>query len=158
MNNHIELLHNYFIEYADRYLESHNNHYLKQLDVIDIYIKANHKKMDTIIVPSKDIQNRFNDFFDIKNTQVLQDTRYFQIQHRINKNLSPIPDWIKNDNIIILGSIDIKDWRIIKESLLFIKNEGLKLIIVPHEIDKNFISKMLIDLKEHHFIIKRDFF
>ena len=40
---------NEFIEYADRYLESHNNHYLKQLDVIDIYIKANHKKMDTII-------------------------------------------------------------------------------------------------------------
>ena len=113
------------------------------------------KKMDTIIVPSKNIQNRFNDFFDIKNTQVLQDTRYFQIQHRINKNLFPIPNWIKNDNNIILGSIDIKDWRIIKESLLFIKNEGLKLIIVPHEIDENFISKILIDLKEHHFAIKR---
>ena len=113
------------------------------------------KKIDIIIVPSKDIQNRFNNFFNINTTQVLQDTRYFQIQYRINKKLFPMPQWIKNNNIVILGSIDVKDWEIIKESLSFVKSEKLRLIIVPHEIDKYFINKMIEDLKEHHFIIKR---
>ena len=55
----------------------------------------------------------------------------------------------------LLSSDELQNASEIYKSLLFIKNEGLKLIIVPHEIDENFISKMLIDLKEHHFTIKR---
>ena len=113
-------------------------------------------KIDKIIVPSNTIKNRFIKNFNVKNIDVLQDTRYSQIQYRINNNFSPLPEWIKNKNNVILGSIDIKDWNIIKKTLSFIKKiRKLRLIIVPHEINDTFINQIDSDLKEHNLIVKR---
>ena len=53
-----------------------------------------------------------------------------------------------------MGSIDEKDWEILKGSLKNISDKN-KIIIVPHEIDINFIEKIESDLMELKLISKR---
>ena len=49
-----------FIEYANKYLESHNNHYSKQLEIIDVNIKANDPQFKIILsdILNKKIHNK----------------------------------------------------------------------------------------------------
>ena len=113
------------------------------------------KKIDHIIVPSNEIKKRFTNNFKIQNISVLQDTRFIQIQNRINKKRAI--KWFNKfpyNKTIILGSIDEEDWNVIYKS---IKNNlfDLKLIIVPHEINCDFIDKIYQDIKELNLSIKR---
>ena len=112
------------------------------------------KKIDIIIAPSNQISTRFEDVFKISNVKTLQDTRYAQIINRINNNKKVLPEWLKNEDSIVLGSIDEKDWEILKGSLKNISDKN-KIIIVPHEIDINFIEKIESDLMELKLISKR---
>ena len=112
------------------------------------------KKIDIIIAPSNQISTRFENVFKISNVKTLQDTRYAQIINRINNNKKVLPEWLKNEDSIVLGSIDEKDWEILKGSLKNISDKN-KIIIVPHEIDINFIEKIESDLMELKLISKR---
>ena len=112
------------------------------------------KKMDFITTPSNEISNRFEKYFNIKNIKTLQDTRYMQITNRIRERKKVLPDQLLNQNNIILGSIDETDWDIIKINLKKISEQN-KIIIVPHEIDLEFIKKIEKDLKELKLKSKR---
>jgi len=112
------------------------------------------KKIDMIITPSIEIQNRFEKNFNLSNIQTLQDTRYMQIINRIKINKKVLPNWLKESNNIILGSIDEKDWEILKDSLVNISEKN-KVIIVPHEVDYTFINEIEKDLKELKLVSKR---
>ena len=112
------------------------------------------KKFDFIITPSTEISNRFKKYFKISNIITLQDTRYMQITNRININKEVLPNWLMNKNNIILGSIDEKDWDILKNCLKGISSHN-KIIIVPHEINNNFIEKIEKDLLELKLTSKR---
>ncbi len=122
------------------------------------YFKGFHawlfKKIDLIIAPSNQIATRFKDEFKVLNIKTLQDTRYMQIINRINNNKKVLPEWLKDKSNIVLGSIDEKDWEILKGSLKNISDKN-KIIIVPHEIKPNFIKKIENDLMELKLISKR---
>ena len=106
---------------------------------------------DLIMVPSKQIQNIFNNQLQIDNTYIVNDTRFEQIIHRKNiSNGVPEIEPIYGKNNIIFGSIsneDLKLFNIIEASksiptLLEEKSSINWLIIVPHEIDLNLIEKI----------------
>ena len=107
------------------------------------------KKIDLIIVPSFKIEERFIKHFEIENILTLQDTRFIQIQNRINKDKKiHFIDQFPYEETIILGSIDSDDWDIIYKGLKETRKLNSHLIIVPHEIDDNFINKIKQDIKE----------
>ena len=112
------------------------------------------KKIDIITTPSLEISNRFKKYFQISNIKILQDTRYMQISNRINEDKKILPNWLMDTDNIILGSIDEKDWEVLKEGLKNISNNN-KIIIVPHEMNVNFIEKIEMDLKELKLVSKR---
>ena len=127
---------------------------------LNTIFKSFHKwlfnKIDTIIVPSNEIKNRFIKNFRINNIITSQDTRFKQIEYRINQHKKIIGlDYLIDKQNIILGSIDHKDWEIILQS---IKNTGLdnfNLIIVPHEINNDFIKDIIQDIEELNLTISR---
>ena len=114
------------------------------------------KKINHIIVPSTEIKNRFTNIFQIQNISILQDTRFMQIQDRIEKN-SEI-NFLNNspyERTIILGSIDEHDWNIIYHSIKNKTKLDSTLIIVPHEINNTFINKIYQDIEELNLSVKR---
>jgi len=115
------------------------------------------RKIQTIIVPSNEIKNRFIENFGIENILVYQDTRIKQIQYRIDKNkkIIGLSESLSDKKTIILGSIDSKDWEIILKSIKNTKLNNFNLIIVPHEIDDNFIKKIIENIKELSLAIER---
>ena len=148
----------------------------KLLNIKIIYINANLKsnslrlkfifksfhrwlfnQIDTIIVPSDEIKNRFIDNFGIKNIYLYKDSRFKQIEYRIDKNkkIIELKESLSDKETIILGSIDSKDWEIILESIRKTKLNNFNLIIVPHEIDNIFIEKIIRDLKKLNLTANR---
>ena len=147
----------------------HHIFFAKKFNVKIIYMNANlksnslrlkfifksfHKwlfnQIDTIIVPSNEIKDRFVENFETKNICIHQDSRFKQIQYRINKNkrITGIVESLSDKKTIILGSIDSKDWEIILKSIKKTKQNNFNLIIVPHEIDTIFIEKIIGDLND----------
>ena len=147
----------------------HHIFFAKKFNVEIIYMNANLKsgslrlksifkgfhrwlfnQIDTIIVPSDEIKNRFVKNLGIENILVYQDSRFKQIQYRIDKNKKIIGllESLSDKKTIILGSIDSKDWEIILKSIKKTKLNNFNLIIVPHEVDNNFIEQIIRDIKE----------
>ena len=146
----------------------HHIFFAKKFNVKVIYINANLKsnslrlkfifksfhrwlfnQIDTIIVPSNEIKDRFVENFGTKNICVYKDSRFEQIQYRINKNknIKGLKENLSDKKTIILGSIDNKDWEIILESIKKTMLNNFNLIIVPHEIDNIFIERIIKDIK-----------
>ena len=146
----------------------HHIFFAKKFNVKVIYINANLKsnslrlkfifksfhrwlfnQIDTIIVPSNEIKDRFIENFGTKNIFVYKDSRFEQIQYRINKNkkIKGLKENLSDKKTIILGSIDNKDWEIILESIKKTMLNNFNLIIVPHEIDNIFIERIIKDIK-----------
>ena len=84
-----------------------------------------------------------------------QDTRFTQINHRINKKKEINFSALSNKMNIILGSIDNKDWEIILQSIQDSKLNNCNLIIVPHEMEESFINRISTDIKELNLSVKR---
>jgi len=131
---------NEFIEYADRYLESHNNHYLKQLDVIDIYIKANHKKMDTIInqIMNTNFSNKKN-----KVKPLLKNLLYNNYEEKAINIINSFRIGDKSyysQELAIYHSINFNFEKSINEYLLFLDNN-------PRQL--NYISNKIMLLSEY---------
>ncbi len=145
----------------------HHIFFAKKFNVKVIYINANLKsnslrlkfifksfhrwlfnQIDTIIVPSNEIKDRFIENFGTKNIFVYKDSRFEQIQYRINKNkrIKGLNENLSDKKTIILGSIDNKDWEIILESIKKTMLNNFNLIIVPHEIDDIFIDRIIKDI------------
>tara|TARA_B100002051_G_C16739577_1_gene643373 strand:+ start:1361 stop:2590 length:1230 start_codon:yes stop_codon:yes gene_type:complete len=113
------------------------------------------KKINLIVAPSIEIQNRFTKHFETENILTYQDTRFIQIQNRINENKEiQFVGEFPYEKTIILGSIDHNDWDIIYEALKKTNELNLHLIIVPHEVDNNFIDKIKQDIKELNMSVK----
>lgn len=114
------------------------------------------KKIDHIVVPSNEIKKRFIDNFQIQKISILQDTRFVQIQNRIEEGQDiPLLNKLPYNKTITLGSIDEKDWDIIYESISNESKLSSRLIIVPHEINNKFINKIYRDIKELNLSVKR---
>jgi len=115
------------------------------------------KQIDTIIVPSNEIKNRFIKNFGIENILTYQDSRLKQIQNRIDKSkrIAGLVESLSDKKTIILGSIDNKDWEIILESIKTTKLNNFNLIIVPHEVDNHFIGQMIRDIKDLKLAVNR---
>ena len=147
----------------------HHIFFAKKFNVEIIYMNANLKsdslrlksifkgfhrwlfnQIDTIIVPSDEIKDRFVKNLGIENILVYQDSRFKQIQYRIDKNkrIIGLLESLSDKKTIILGSIDSKDWEIILKSIKKTKLNNFNLIIVPHEVDNNFIEQIIRDIKE----------
>ena len=154
----------------------HHIFFAKKFNVKIIYINANLKsnsprlkfvfksfhrwlfnKIDTIIVPSYEIKERFVENFGTKNIRVYKDSRFEQIQYRINKNknIKGLKENLSDKKTIILGSIDNKDWEIILESIKKTMLNNFNLIIVPHEIDDIFIERIVKDINMLSLSINR---
>ena len=113
------------------------------------------KKINLIVAPSIEIENRFTKHFETENILTYQDTRFIQIQNRINENKEiQFVGEFPYEKTIILGSIDHNDWNIIYEALKKTNELNLHLIIVPHEVDNNFIDKIKQDIKELNMSVK----
>tara|TARA_B100001029_G_C15035891_1_gene440106 strand:+ start:500 stop:1651 length:1152 start_codon:yes stop_codon:yes gene_type:complete len=154
----------------------HHIFFAKKFNIKIIYMNANlksnslrlkfifksfHKwlfnQIDTIIVPSNEIKDRFVENFGTKNISIHQDSRFKQIQYRINKNkkITGLAESLSDKKTVILGSIDIKDWEIILKSIKKTKLNNFNLIVVPHEIDNIFIEKIIRDLKDINLTANR---
>ena len=154
----------------------HHIFFAKKFNVKIIYINANlksdslrlkfilkgfhkwlFKQIDTIIVPSNEIKNRFIKNFGIENILTYQDTRLKQIQNRIDKSkrIAGLVESLSDKKTIILGSVDNKDWEVILESIKTTKLNNFNLIIVPHEVDNRFIEQMIRDIKDLKLAVNR---
>ncbi len=111
---------------------------------------------DYISVPSEDIRYRMSKYFNLDQVNVIQDSRFIQINNRIKKNIKI--ELLKNldyNKTITFGSIDQSDWKLIRKNLNVINSLKLNVIIVPHEIRESFIQKIVTDIKEHNFSFQR---
>jgi len=114
------------------------------------------RKIDHIIVPSNEIKKRFIDNFQIQKISILQDTRFMQIQDRIKEQRDiPLLNKLPYNKTITLGSIDEKDWDIIYKSINKEYKLNSRLIIVPHEINNEFIDRIYKDIEELNLSVKR---
>ena len=109
-------------------------------------------KFNYILVPSLDIKKKLDLLFLDTNIIITGDSRYSQIINRYhnNKNEDILPLSFKKSTNLIFGSIDIQDEKIIFQALnsLYpngdkdLENKKIKLIIVPHEVDKDTINRL----------------
>ena len=76
--------------------------------------------------------------------------RVIERQKRINPELQDLSDWSSEDLVLVLGSIWPEDWRIFQPIINKILQE-YKLIVAPHEIENNFINRMIkvLDVKTY---------
>ena len=102
------------------------------------------KKINQIIVPSKELLNNVREILPLASVSICRDTRFNQIMYLKNNsdsNSFKIDNQISNKDIIVFGSTDELDEKIIFNILCEI-SKNKKIILVPHEVDKKNIKRI----------------
>ena len=102
------------------------------------------KKINKIIVPSQEILNNILEFSPFSKLSIVSDTRFNQVIYLKNKKQNKdltINTSITNTDIVVFGSIDQSDEKIIFNLLSLIKKTK-KIILVPHEVDQKNITRI----------------
>jgi len=93
------------------------------------------------------------DSINIKNYEVCGDTRFDRVLE-VKKNfqeIQKIKEFKGNGKLIIAGSTWPKDEDLILNTFDKLKNENIKLIIVPHEVDDNSINETVSKIEQLNF-------
>jgi 3-deoxy-D-manno-octulosonic-acid transferase len=106
-----------------------------------------YQSFDKIYVSNEEDKSRFNDYFSQLNLQTVGDTKFDQvlIRKELSKNKNYIGlDWKADNLIFIAGSIWKEDGFELFPVLKALYNEvpNLKIILVPHQIDHNFLKSI----------------
>jgi len=119
-----------------------------------------YSQIDLIFCPSKRIEKVFNQIGINNNLIVAADTRINQIINRSKESSKNIFDnRLKEYSNIVFGSIDKIDINVIVGAMNDaypnknedIKNKKQKIIIVPHECDKQSVLEIVKPLKDSRF-------
>ena len=104
-------------------------------------------KIHTIIVPSEYIYNNVCEIVSPKNITISKDTRFNQVAYKLHKTSFGVNSIFKqlypnnlHDQIMIFGSIDSEDEKIINDLHAIVKVK--KIILVPHEVDFKTIRRL----------------
>ena len=126
-----------------------------------MFSKTIFRNLNFCLVPSENIKNRFSKFISDKKIIVTGESRFDQIIQRktMNKNQSFLPDYFNESFNIIFGSYDQNDESIIINSLIKaypngdkdLQNKNHRIILVPHEMEIDFINRMIKQLKTNSF-------
>ena len=103
-------------------------------------------KFDKILTGSEKLKNTLSKLIPSNKITVTGDSRFDQIAYRV-KNSIEFNQFNNESKYIILGSIDSKDFPIIKDAMANFKNK-CHYIIVPHEVDPDSIRKIEILLDD----------
>jgi len=93
------------------------------------------------------------DSINIKNYEVCGDTRFDRVLE-VKKNfqeIQKIKEFKGNGKLIIAGSTWPKDEELVLNTYNKLKNEDIKLIIVPHEVDDNSIKETASKIEQLNF-------
>ncbi len=119
-------------------------------------------KLTIITVPSQSIKNNLL-LININPLliKIINDTRFDQILYRSIHQISKValPKHLIDSEIIIFGSIDLNDEKIIFPTLKKLFSSGSKtlnklsksIIMVPHEVNDNIINRLTSQLTLHQF-------
>jgi len=113
-------------------------------------------KFDVITTGSERLKNNISKLIPSNKVKITGDTRFDQILDRSKIIVDHFKGWISDSQNIIFGSIDEQDYPVIFDSFnkLYPQgNESLisnnhRVIIVPHEVDNNTITKIENHLRE----------
>ncbi len=96
-------------------------------------------------------QNSFNLISNLgfKNVKISGDTRFDRVLEIRNnfKEMKEIEDFKNTNLLLVAGSTWPDDCELVLNAYVKLKNEGVKLIIAPHEIDENSIQKTIQYIK-----------
>lgn len=82
---------------------------------------------------------------EIKNYEVIGDTRFDRVVE-VKKAFKEIPEILAfkgNSKLIVAGSTWIKDEQLVTKAFEKIKNESVKLLLVPHDVHEKYINETL---------------
>ncbi len=115
-------------------------------------------KFDEIYTGTKRLKSSISQFVNEDKITVTGDTRFNRVMNRMKNNTTPLlPEKFNHSKNIILGSIIESDFEIVFDGILkkfpngendFIE-QNIGLIITPHEVDLNTISKLEKKLIQH---------
>ena len=119
------------------------------------------RRLTKCLVPSEKIASRAKKIISKDKIIITGDTRFDQIidRYEMNKNKKYLPDNFLDTFNIIFGSYDNYDEKIIIDSLAScypkgsdsLKKLNHKVILVPHEIEKNNLNAMIKKLQTNFF-------
>jgi 3-deoxy-D-manno-octulosonic-acid transferase len=121
------------------------------------------KQFDKILSPSKRISKNINELVNSNIVKTTGDSRFDQINQRMKKNkFIFFKNTTNQSKKIIMGSILKSDYKIIFNFLKTyfpngdksLMDKKIKLIIVPHEVDRQSVSELQKKLKKISIISK----
>ena len=129
--------------------------------IVKTFSKAVFKNINLCIVPSERIKTNLLCILPSSKISIIPDSRFSQVfnRYKSNKNKSYLDESVNNTNNIIFGSYDTEDLKIIYNTILNKYPDGdqslnlcnNRIILVPHEINKHEINKLVAKLNKNNF-------
>jgi len=114
------------------------------------FYREAYRSLTGVYTISEEDKERFEQFFSVTNIKVAGDTKFDQvlIRKKQAETKQHIPEqWWAKSLILTLGSIWPEDYQVVLEPLqtLLQENAQVKLLMVPHQLHSDFITRMQND-------------